>query len=73
MSKFYTFRRFSTIGPFQLSADFRQAAATIYVRFPDGNDFPADDEEGWQATPYQVADARHFPQTAARIVAHHFR
>lgn len=60
-----TCRRFKSIGPFEYRADFSQASSNIMVRFhgEDGD---------WQATPFQVADARHDRATAERMIARHF-
>ena len=50
---------------FRMSADMVQAAASISVDFHD------DDE--WQNTPYQTADAGHDATLAAELVADYFR
>lgn len=67
----YTCRRFKNVGEFEFSANFSQTSDNIRVRFPVGNDFA--DDEGWQSTPFQVADARHHPRAAERLIAHYFR
>lgn len=67
----YTCRRYSSVGPFDFSANFAQASDNIRVRFPAGNDYA--DDEGWQPTPFQVADARHSPRRAEKIIAEYFR
>lgn len=50
----------------EISADFARAESTIYFR----SAFADDEEEGqgWQPTPFQVADARHDPERALRMV-----
>jgi ABC-type Fe3+-hydroxamate transport system substrate-binding protein len=67
----YTCRRFPSVGPFEYMTDFRQASDNIKVRFPVGNDY--EDDEGWQPTPFQVADARHRPKEAEKLIAKYFR
>jgi len=49
-------------GKFLMSANFSQAADPICVNF-------SGDEEDWQSTPFQVADARHSAIRAAELVA----
>jgi hypothetical protein len=52
---------------FVMSGNFAQAAAPITVNFHDPRD-----ENDWQVTPYQTADARHSPDRAAELLAEHF-
>ena len=44
----------------EIKADFAQAASQIMVRW--------DSDLDWQPTPFQVADARHSPAEAVRLV-----
>lgn len=50
---------------FLMSANLIQAADPISVNF-------FDNEEDWQSTPFQVADARHNAMRAAELVAEYF-
>lgn len=63
----YTCRRFRSVGTFEYSADFSQAASPIMVRFTG-----YDDDAEWQATPFQVADARHDQRKAEKMIAEYF-
>jgi hypothetical protein len=50
---------------FQMEADLSQASASISANFHG-------DDDTWQVTPYQTADARHNKFEAARLVAEYF-
>lgn len=52
---------------FVFSANLVEASAPISVNFHD-----SDDDNDWQPTPYQTADARHSPRRAAKLLAAHF-
>jgi hypothetical protein len=58
-----TYRVRLTFGSFLFRADFSQAASSIEV-----NHDPDEDEDSWGPTPVQVADARHEPEQAARLL-----
>lgn len=64
-SQTYTCRRFKSVGTFEYSADFSQAASGISVRF-EGHD-------EWQPVPFQVADTRHDRRRAEQMIADYFR
>jgi hypothetical protein len=54
----YSSYRFTSFGPFEYEADFSDPSSPISVRFPHlDTDEMWTDEDGWQAFPYQVADA----------------
>lgn len=53
---------------FYMKADFSQASSTIYTSVGDGDV----DEVEWAPTPYQVADARHYPDEAAKLCVEYF-
>lgn len=57
-------------GGLWLSANFAEAASPIKVswRKPGHNSYD-DSADDWQSTPFQVADARHNPREAARMVS----
>jgi hypothetical protein len=57
----------TTFGSFRFKADFAQASCNIYALPDRGND----ESEGG-TTPYQVADARHDPARAARMLLEYF-
>ena len=57
----------TTFGSFRFQADFVQAACII-CSLPDSDD---DESEG-SPTPYQVADARHIPEIAARLLLEYY-
>ena len=61
----YTCRRFQSVGAFEYSADFAQAASGIKVRFEGQDD--------WQPVPFQVADCQHDRATAERKIAEYFK
>lgn len=44
----------------EIKADFAQASSPIMVRF--------DRDDDWRSTPFQVADAKHNPAEAVRLV-----
>lgn len=67
MRDIYTCRRFRSVGPFEYSANFSDAASPISIRFL------CHDDMEWQSTPFQVADARHNPREAERLLASYFR
>jgi hypothetical protein len=50
---------------FQMSADMVQAAASISANFHG-------DDDTWQGTPFQTADATHDARKAATLVAEYF-
>lgn len=50
---------------FQMGADLSQASASISANFHG-------DDDTWQITPYQTADARHNKFEAARLAAEYF-
>lgn len=52
---------------FMMSGNFAEASAGICVNFHD----PSDDND-WQPTPYQTADARHSEFQAAELLAKHY-
>lgn len=65
--KTYTCRRYwQSVGRFEYTADFSQAASNILVRFE------THDENAWQNVPFQVADARHNHRNAERMIAEYF-
>jgi hypothetical protein len=68
MRKTYICRRFRSVGPFEYEADFTDPASPIRVRF-----LVYGEDGVWQPTPFQVADARHSPREAERLVARYFR
>lgn len=47
-----------------IQANWADAASAIWYRWPDH-----DGPDGWHGTPFQVADARHQPAAACRLVA----
>ena len=57
----------TTFGSFRFQADFVQAACNI-CSLPDSDDA---ESEG-SPTPYQVADARHIPADAAKLLLEYF-
>lgn len=54
----------TTFGSFRFSGDFSQASSNLYS-------LPDDDADGFP-TPYQVADARHIPVVAAKLLLEYF-
>lgn len=65
--KFYTCRRFRSVGAFEYQADFAQASSPIWVRFLGDDDFE------WQSVPFQVADAQHSRKTVEQMIARYFK
>lgn len=63
----YTCRRYKSVGTFEYSADFADAASGISVRFEHH------DEDDWQPVPFQVADTRHDRRRAEQMIADYFR
>lgn len=62
MTRTYTYRNRKTRETLSITADFAQASDTIrgnWNKSEDGNFY----------TPFQVADARHSPRNALRLVA----
>lgn len=57
----------TTFGSFRFSGDFSQAASNLWS-LPDRGD---DSLDGFP-TPFQVADARHIPERAARLLLEYF-
>lgn len=57
----------TTFGSFRFGADFAQASCNLYS-LPDRDD----DNSDSFPTPYQVADARHSPAVAAKLLLEYF-
>jgi hypothetical protein len=55
-------------GGLWVSADWAQASSAIKVSWHKPGNHP-DGDDDWQSTPFQVADARHSPREAARLVS----
>lgn len=53
---------------FWMQANLVQASGPIRANFHD-----PDDDEAWQTTPYQTADAQHLTFAAASLCAEYFR
>jgi hypothetical protein len=62
----YICRRYRSFGTFEYAANFAEASSPIRVNLWPG------DESTWQPIPYQVADARHDPREAERLIVYYF-
>lgn len=51
-----------------IAANFAEASSPITAAWVGAGEYPAEDDERWHSTPYQVADARHRPNEAFRLV-----
>jgi hypothetical protein len=61
--RIYICRRFRSVGPFEFEADFAEASLPIFWHSLVHEDMK------WEPTPFQVANARHSPREAERLIA----
>ena len=59
-ASWYKFENSATGEVLYIDGDFAQASSPIFAKYEDGE---------WFGTPYQVADARHSPLSACKLVA----